>query len=57
MGVKLSSICPLMYTNNPVTKGKAILTNSNKLRTYSVARYLQRREDREYPFGKGGRLR
>lgn len=41
MGVKLSSICPLMYTNNPVTKGKAILTNSNKLRTYSVARYLK----------------
>ena len=41
MGVKLSSICPLMYTNNPVTKGTAILTNSNKLRTYSVARYLK----------------
>ena len=41
MGVKLSSICPLMYTNNPVTKGKAILTNSNKLRTYSVARYCK----------------
>lgn len=38
-GVKLSSICPLMYTNNPLTKGKAIITNSNKLRTYSVARY------------------
>ena len=41
MGVKLSSICPLMYMNNPVTKGKAILTNSNKLRTYSVARYCK----------------
>ena len=41
MGVKLSSICPLMYTNNPLTKGKAILTNSNKLRTYSVARYCK----------------
>ena len=39
MGVKLSSICPLMYTNNPLTKGTPIATNSNKLRTYSVARY------------------
>ena len=41
MGVKIASICPLMYTNNPMTKGRAIITNSNKLRTYSVARYLK----------------
>jgi predicted aconitase len=41
MGVKVASICPLMYTNNPMTKGRAIITNSNKLRTYSVARYLK----------------
>lgn len=40
-GVKVSSICPLMYTNNPLTKSKAIATNSNKLRTYSVARYYK----------------
>ena len=40
-GVKLTSICPLMYTNNPMTKGRAIVTNSNKLRTYSVARYYK----------------
>ena len=39
LGVKVTSICPLMYTNNPMTKGRAIITNSNKLRTYSVARY------------------
>lgn len=39
MGCKLSSICPLMYTSNPLTHKKAILTNSNKLRTYSNARY------------------
>lgn len=39
MGVKVTSICPLMYTNNPMTKGRAIVTDSNKLRTYSVARY------------------
>ncbi|MEG2274711.1 MAG: aconitase X, partial [Clostridia bacterium] len=40
-GVKLTSICPLMYTNNPLTKGKAIITNSNKLRTYSIAKYCK----------------
>lgn len=39
MGVKLSSICPLMYTNNPIAGGKPIITNSNKLRTYSKSRY------------------
>lgn len=38
-GAHLTSICPLMYTNNPLTKKRAIATNSNKLRTYSVARY------------------
>lgn len=40
-GVSLSSICPLMYTNNPLAGGKPIITNSNKLRTYSKARYLK----------------
>ena len=40
-GAKLSSICPLMYTNNPLTKGKAIATTSNKLRTYSIAKYYK----------------
>lgn len=40
-GAKLSSICPLMYTNNPLTKGRAIATTSNKLRTYSIAKYYK----------------
>lgn len=40
-GVRVSSICPLMYTNNPLTKMQAIATNSNKLRTYSAARYYK----------------
>ena len=40
-GVKLSSICPLMYTNNPIAGGKPIITSSNKLRTYSKARYYK----------------
>ncbi len=39
MGARLSSICPLMYTNNPLTKRRRIITNSNKLRTYSRSRY------------------
>ncbi|HKL94285.1 MAG TPA: aconitase X [Clostridia bacterium] len=40
-GAKLTNICPLMYTNNPLTKSKAIATNSNKLRTYSISRYYK----------------
>ncbi len=41
MGISISSICPLMYTNNPLVHKKAIITNSNKLRTYSMARYFK----------------
>lgn len=44
MGVTVSSICPLMYTNNPLVHSKAIITNSNKLRTYSMARYFKDEE-------------
>ncbi len=39
-GIKLSYICPLMYMNNPLCKMKPIITNSNKLRTYTTARYF-----------------
>ncbi len=52
MGVKLTSICPLMYTNNPMTKGRSIITNSNKLRTYSVARYYMDAQILEILAGK-----
>lgn len=38
-GVVLSSICPLMYMNNPLCGKMPVITNSNKLRTYSTARY------------------
>ena len=38
-GVVVSYICPLMYMNNPLCKSKAVLTSSNKLRTYSSAKY------------------
>ena len=38
-GVVISYICPLMYMNNPLCKSKAVITSSNKLRTYSSAKY------------------
>ena len=38
-GVILSYICPLMYMNNPLCKAMPVITSSNKLRTYTTARY------------------
>ena len=38
-GVVLSYICPLMYMNNPLAKSMPVITNSNKLRTYTTSRY------------------
>ena len=38
-GVILSDICPLMYMNNPLCKALPVITSSNKLRTYTTARY------------------
>ena len=38
-GVILSCICPLMYMNNPLCKSMPVITSSNKLRTYTTARY------------------
>ena len=38
-GVVLSYICPLMYMNNPLCKIMPVMTSSNKLRTYTTARY------------------
>lgn len=52
-GVKLSCICPLMYTNNPVTKIRRIMTTSNKLRTYSIARYYKSDDMLKILVGKG----
>lgn len=43
-GVVLSYICPLMYMNNPLCKKKAVITCSNKLRTYTSARYYTEAE-------------
>ena len=38
-GVVLSYICPLMYMNNPLAGKMPVITSSNKLRTYTTARY------------------
>jgi len=40
-GAKLTCICPLMYSNNPISKKRRIMTCSNKLRTYTLARYYK----------------
>ncbi len=41
-GINLSYICPLMYMNNPLCGGDSsnVITCSNKLRTYTTARYF-----------------
>ena len=38
-GVILSCICPLMYMNNPLAGKMPVITCSNKLRTYTTARF------------------
>ena len=40
----LSYICPLMYMNNPLCKAMPVMTSSNKLRTYTTARYYTEEE-------------
>ena len=43
-GVVLSYICPLMFMNNPLCKAMPVMTSSNKLRTYTTARYYTEEE-------------
>ncbi len=38
-GIITSYICPLMYMNNPLSGKMPVITSSNKLRTYTTARY------------------
>ena len=52
-GIVLSSICPLMYMNNPLCKSMPVITCSNKLRTYTTARYYTEAEILE-KITKGG---
>ncbi len=44
MGVTFTSICPLMYMNNPLCSKMPVITSSNKLRTYTSAHYLKESE-------------
>ena len=53
-GVILSYICPLMYMNNPLSTSMPVITSSNKLRTYTSARYYTDDEILEQ-ITKGGR--
>jgi predicted aconitase len=43
-GVVLSCICPLMYMNNPLAGKMPVITCSNKLRTYTTARFYTEEE-------------
>ena len=53
-GVITSYICPLMYMNNPLCKKMPVITSSNKLRTYTSARYYKDQEILEI-ITKGGK--
>jgi predicted aconitase len=39
-GAQLTFICPLMYLSSPLSAAKRVITNSNKLRTYTASRYV-----------------
>ena len=43
-GVHTASLCPLMFMNNPLVKSQPVITSSNKLRTYSSARFYPEAE-------------
>lgn len=51
-GAHLSSICPLMYADNPIAGAKPLMTNSNKLRTYTKSRYYKDAEVLDIIVGK-----
>jgi len=51
MGVVTSFICPLMYMNNPLCAKMPVITNSNKLRTYTTSRYYTDAEILDYISG------
>ena len=54
-GVIASYICPLMYMNNPLCKKMPVITSSNKLRTYTSARYYTDGEILQMITSKGGK--
>ena len=54
-GVITSYICPLMYMNNPLSEKMPVITPSNKLRTYTSARYYTDAEILEQITKGGGK--
>ena len=54
-GVITSYICPLMYMNNPLCKKMPVITSSNKLRTYTSARYYTDSDILHMITSKGGK--
>jgi len=55
-GIVISYICPLMYMNNPLCKKKPVITCSNKLRTYTSARFCTEGEILDIITSKEGRI-
>jgi len=53
-GVILSYVCPLMYMNNPLAGKMPVITCSNKLRTYTTARFYSE-DDILVKITKGGK--
>ena len=43
-GVIVSYICPLMFMDNPLWQHEPVITSSNKLRTYTTARFFDNDE-------------
>ena len=54
-GVITSYICPLMYMNNPLCKKMPVITSSNKLRTYTSAKYYTDKEILNIITGEGNK--
>ncbi len=50
-GCILSSICPLMYMDNPMCVNTPVITCSNKLRTYTTSRFYKSDDLLEYITG------
>ena len=44
IGVIVSYICPLMFMDNPLWQSQPVITSSNKLRTYTTARFYSNDE-------------
>ncbi|MBQ6588183.1 MAG: DUF521 domain-containing protein [Butyrivibrio sp.] len=53
IGLTISYICPLMYCDNPLVHSMPIITNSNKLRTYTSCRFYEDDQILDIITGKG----